>query len=325
MRPDPVPADPVSTAVFVASRARRSGFTLIELLVVIAIIGVLVAMLLPAVQQAREAARRTACTANLANIALGLHNYHQSHGTFPPGSVNDQGPVVNLPKQGYLMGWAVQVLPYLEEPNLYAAVDFREDVDSDANKILSEPDVRPKWLRCPSSPDAGDIGSHYAGSAHDVEAPIAEDNSGVFFLNSRVRIRDIEDGLPHTLLLGEITSSKMLTWASGTRASLRTTGELLNDPRSATAYLDIVRQDDGSLSRQDGNANLPFPKGEMPGNETLSEADLLRVGGYLSFHSGGSNFAFGDGHVRFVGREMDHGVLQLWANRHDGQPVPAFD
>ena len=322
MRPE---FPPPATADLVRFRSRRGGFTLIELLVVIAIIGVLVAMLLPAVQQAREAARRTNCTANLANIALGLHNYNQSHGTFPPGSVDTKGPVVNLPKQGYLMGWAVQVLPYLEEPNLYALIDFQEGVDSDANKILSAAEARPKWLRCPSSPDAGDIGSNYAASAHDVEAPIAEDNNGVFYLNSRTRIRDIDDGLPHTLFLGEVTSSKMLSWASGTRASLRTTGTTLGDLGNASGFLDVIRQEDGSLVRPEANPNVPFPGGALPGEQTYTEADLLKVGGYLSYHGGGANFAFGDGHVRFVGREVDHGVLKLWANRHDGQIVPAFD
>jgi len=303
----------------------RPAFTLIELLVVIAIIGVLIAILLPAVQQARESARRTQCIANLGNIVLAMHNYHQTHGTFPPGSSDLKGPVVNLPKQGYLVGWTVQVLPFLDEPNLYALIDFREGVDSDANKLLRATEVRPRWLNCPSSPESGDIGSNYAGNAHDIEAPIAEDNDGVFYLNSRTRIRDVEDGLPHTLFFGEISSSQLLSWASGTRASLRNMGAPLNSPTSASGYLDVIRQDDGTLARPQPSQALPFPNGTVPGEETLSEADLLRVGGYLSFHTGGANFAFGDGRVRFLGKETDHGVMQLWANRHDGKLVPNFD
>src|ERR1700683_2777381 len=99
----------------VAIRGRRV-FTLIDLLVVIAIIAILIGLLLPAVQKVREAAARAKCQNNLKQIALGLHNYHDSHGTFPKCSAQ-QG--VNLPN----VGWHVFILPYIEQPALYSQID----------------------------------------------------------------------------------------------------------------------------------------------------------------------------------------------------------
>jgi prepilin-type N-terminal cleavage/methylation domain-containing protein len=300
----------------------KSGFTLIELLVVIAIIGVLIALLLPAVQQARESARRTQCTANLANIALALHNYHQSHSLFPPGSVNPTGPITNLHGAGYQYGWAVHILPFLDEGNLYNLIDFQVGVDDDANKILAEPQSRPNLMRCPSSPDPDGPGGNYAACHNDVEAPIDADNNGVFFLNSSVRYGDVKDGLANTLLVGEVNSSAYLTWASGTRASLRNTGVLLNDPSSHGARLDIVRNDDGALVPFSAAAPVYLGASTaLNANVQLTDADLLRTGGFLSWHSAGVNFCFGDGAVRLMSSSFDHTVLQRLANRHDGHVV----
>ncbi len=94
------------------------GFTLIELLVVIAIIAVLIALLLPAVQAVREAARRAQCLNCLMQLGLALQNYESSHEAFPPGVVNDTGPVLDQPK-GYHYGWMVRILPYCEMRNIY--------------------------------------------------------------------------------------------------------------------------------------------------------------------------------------------------------------
>lgn len=304
----------------------RAGFTLVELLVVIAIISILIALLLPAVQSAREGARRMHCLANLGNIALAMHTYHQTHATFPPGSVDAASVVVNLPKQGYCMGWAVQLLPYLDEANLYAATDFSKGVDSSENAPFLATEIsRPAWLNCPSSSESGDIGSNYAGISNDTEAPIADDNHGLLFLNSRVRIRDVKDGLPHTLMLGETSSSRILPWASGTRASLRTMGAVPNSPTSSSWFLDVVYADDGTIIRNDVDRVLPYPMSQIPGEQVLTEADLLKVGGVMSWHTGGSNYAFGDGRATFLSQSTDHGVLQALAHRNDGKLVPSFD
>ena len=97
---------------------RTHGFTLIELLVVIAVIGILVSLLLPAVQQARAAARRTQCKNKLKQIGLAIHNYHDVHKTFPMGSTSDQLPGA--------WGMMAQLLPYLEMSNTYNLIDFEE-------------------------------------------------------------------------------------------------------------------------------------------------------------------------------------------------------
>ncbi|MGV2334987.1 MAG UNVERIFIED_CONTAM: DUF1559 domain-containing protein [Planctomycetaceae bacterium] len=108
-----------------ALRAQGRGFTLIELLVVIAIIAILVALLLPAVQQAREAARRTQCKNNLKQLGLALHNYHDTHGRFPPTQIMTAylGPN-NTSPQPRNHTWVSLVLPFLEQANLYQSINF---------------------------------------------------------------------------------------------------------------------------------------------------------------------------------------------------------
>ncbi len=107
------------------SIARRSppGFTLIELFVTISVIALLIALLLPAVQQAREGARRLQCRNNLNQMGIALHNYQHAHGLLPPGCVNPTGPVLTGVR-GYKIGWVVQILPFMEERSLYQTVDF---------------------------------------------------------------------------------------------------------------------------------------------------------------------------------------------------------
>src|SRR5512136_477151 len=97
---------------------KNRAFTLVELLVVIAIIGILIALLLPAVQAAREAARRSSCLNNLTQLGLAVQNYEMARRTYPPGTINETGPIVNQPT-GYHMSWLVQILPYMEEGNVF--------------------------------------------------------------------------------------------------------------------------------------------------------------------------------------------------------------
>ena len=205
------------------------GFTLVELLVVIAIIGILIGMMLPAVQAARESARRSQCTSNLAQLILAVHSYESAHGVYPPGTVNDKGPIRNEPK-GLHHNWIVHILPYIEEGNAYHQIDQSASVYAPKNAPVRQLTI--PLLQCPSEAAQtwnGSGASSYAGSHHDVEAPIDVDNNGVFFLNSRLGYDDIRDGTSHTIFLAEKRLDwSDLGWMSGTRATLRNTGTPIN-------------------------------------------------------------------------------------------------
>src|SRR5262245_6864623 len=283
-------------------RIRPRGFTLVELLVVIAIIGVLVALLLPAVQAAREAARRTACINNTTQLGLSLHSYEFHFETLPPGVTNPDGPIRNEP-QGIHVSWIVKVLPYLEQMAVYRRFDQAAGAYADANTEMRA--VRISVLNCPSDPlpylnDAKTIArSGYAGCHHDVEAPIDKDNHGLLFLNSNVRYSQIYDGSTVTILVSEaLGSPDNLGWVSGTRATLRNTSAI--------------------------EAGQPYVPGPGGAKDEKEKAGSLFVGGFGSYHPGGVNVGFADGSTRFVNRLIEPKVLRLLGHRADGEIVKPF-
>jgi prepilin-type processing-associated H-X9-DG protein len=169
---------------------------------------------------------------------------------------------------------------------------FNQTLGTYADENKRARSQRIPFLLCPSSPapPVPNVGqTNYVGCHHDSESPIAADNNGVFFLNSRLRLAEIEDGTSSTIFLGEVLHPDALGWASGTRASLRNTGTF-----------------DGMT------APIANPLA-TPANS------ILYVGGFGSWHTGGANFAFGDGSVRFMSCNMDPIVYTKLGSRADGQ------
>ena len=308
----------------VRRRSPSRGFTLIELLVVIAIIAVLVALLLPAVQASREAARRLQCVNNLMQIGIALKNYENAFESLPSGVVNPTGPIVEAPK-GYHFNWITQILPYLDAKPVYRRLDFNADLYAPQNGTARA--VMLNVLICPSSPQTfrmartgpnppvgGDPAlTSYAGCYNDAEAPIDVKNNGVLFLNSRVRYEDVEDGASNTIYIGEkIAEDTELGWASGTRATLRNVGWGISTTSPPITSVPGAP----AVDEPEGQAN-PKPAGKAA-NKAAGEVKTPVVGWFGSKHSGGANFGFGDGSVRFLKNSISSKVFALLGNRADG-------
>ncbi len=274
----------------------RPAFTLVELLVVIAIIGILIGMLLPAVQQVREAARRTSCANNLAQLGLALHNYEFSTEHLPAGVLNEDGPI-NTEEIGQHVGFLVQLLPYIEQFGIANNFDIAAGTYAAANAPARQM-VIPTYL-CPSSANAklnlaGTAAlTNYAGCHHSVETQIDVDNNGLLFLNSKIRYGQIADGTCNTILVGEIFPDLSdLGWASGTRASLRNTSAMLN------------------------------AKQRRAGQGIVDSIEF--VGGFGSSHPGGAQFCLASGAVRLLEFSIDPTLFENLGNRADGAMMGDF-
>lgn len=269
---------------------KRTGFTLVELLVVIAIIGVLIALLLPAVQAAREAARRTECFNNQKQLGLAIHNHHDTLRRLPPGW---HAPA-NDPDGAPGWAWSAHLLPFMEQENLHDLVQLNVHIVSSANQTARET-VLDQFV-CPSdAPDSemvtlGPITvarSNYVAvfGDHEIEDH-PDDGHGAFFLNSRLQFRSITDGLSNTYFVGE-RSSKM----------------------GGSTWTGVVTDADEALARVVGSA-------DHPPNDDHGHLD-----DFGSYHPTGANFLMGDGSVRFVSETIDEDVYKAFATRAGGEVV----
>lgn len=194
----------------------RKAFTLVELLVVIAIIGILIGMLLPAVQSVREAARRSSCSNNARQLVLANLNFESTHGLLPPGVVDDDD---NL-RDAKHSGW-IYLLPYLDGGNVFDRYDLLSDWRSTGNVDLAA-SYAPKFLNCPSSPSLVEQNGGFQIAASDYALSKGPDgflyrrqrSVGMFDVNAETSLADVRDGLSNSLMLGEAVSDPNLDGAA---------------------------------------------------------------------------------------------------------------
>lgn len=293
---------------------RRYGFTLVELLVVIAIIGVLIALLLPAVQQAREAARRMQCTNNLKQIGLALHNYHDTYGSFPSGAIKPQtAPSMPSWSQGGHAGWAwsALILPFVEQSALHEQLGVSKGTSPYANPTLARTVL--DAYRCPSdvAPDYNtrswwgkktDDGYEAASSSYKAmnshSYPIETSHAtGAFYINSSTSFRDITDGTSNTLAVSEVGYRNDLNPTGGVWiASIAANSSNARDAMMDNMLGGSVRINEVSRARLNHAAY---------GIQEWAEPYMIMTAPD-SYHPGGINAVQFDGSVVFLSETIDH-------------------
>ncbi len=205
----------------------RLAFTLVELLVVIAIIAVLVGLLLPAVQAAREAARKASCKNNLHQIGLALHGYHDTHRTLPTGCIEWRS--YGSPKVRRQFAWSALLLPFLEQQNLHAQIDF--NVPFDAPKNAPAAATRLSVYECPTADNRQLIRgqSDYGGLFGEMMVDRTQDD-GMFLYERSIAFRDVTDGLSNTMAVSEDVGGPDSEWINGRNVFVQSGG--INDPKA---------------------------------------------------------------------------------------------
>lgn len=277
----------------------RRGFTLIELLVVIAIIAILIGLLLPAVQKVREAAARLKCTNNLKQMGIGLHAYHDANRTLPAG-YTPSGTFTYT-------GWQLQLLPYIEQGPLWnqsLAYLQANPGNTDTNAFPACGVPIPMFI-CPSNtrPTIFTYGgvnyelSSYMGCA-GTTSRVSVTGDGVLFSSSSVRLTDITDGTSNTIAIGErpVTGDFYYGWGFAPYGSGMGDGDTVLGTRDAG-----VASTMGDLA-----TNVGLQPAKNP-NDT-AEIDGAH---FWSFHTGGANFLYSDGSVRFLQYSADSVLPQL--------------
>lgn len=319
----------------------QAGFTLVELLVVIAIIGILVALLLPAVQAAREAARRSACLNNFKQTGLALLSYESSWKALPPGMAATRKQCPGLPDlpSSVAWGWGTYILPYIEQQAIYDKIDFKirgsishppnfQALGHQVNTYLCPSTPRSdSWVECCSglqnggSPSDDVRESNMAGVADSVEMycfrgshmtlDMRIDANGVLYNHSSTKLAEVSDGTSNTLMLGEITGGRSIHPSEGEgwigqywfNEGIQDISEGINGP--------------GSVPGGRDEATSPFD-GTSGGNRHVQYR--IEVG-FSSFHVGGAHFVLADGSAHYISEDIDQLVLAALTTRSGGESI----
>jgi len=304
--------------------SKRRAFTLVELLVVIAIIGVLIALLLPAVQQAREAARRMQCSNNMKQLGLALHNYHDVHKSFPPGQIATNR-----------LNWQALILPMIEQSALHDALNeagaFIGRTGSTADPVWhNNPDIISTGATplaetvitgymCPSDPSdelnerlrstdmthpgtyakSNYVGAYTAALYDDTGAKV-EDRPATFYEDSDVKFRDMTDGTSNTLIVGERCGK------SPFRASMWIGWHNLDGPLTHSHKFMVWTR----INRVSNDTQYPI---NGSGEFAVS-----------SLHPGGALCLFGDGSVRFLTETIELQTYAALGTKDGGEVIEEF-
>jgi prepilin-type N-terminal cleavage/methylation domain-containing protein len=338
--------------------APKTGFTLVELLVVIAIIGVLMGLLLPAVQMAREAARRTSCQNNVRQLGLAVMNYESARSKFPPGytqaRINAAGQVWT---GGSTSGFTFQghsvfyyLLPYLEQSNVYDNMDPRVMVNNRVtDPTLNRAATVLRMLICPSDQLTGESERHTNGEYYGMTSykanggtrPIfatSSTNDGMFMafgpaarkapsapIGKELRIAEVMDGLSNTILFGERFHQDDNFDSFTTQAGWNSGSTIRTWARWYPAGGDAGLGNIMGGAFAPINYRTPWRHGESGAPTTQGAWFVfqdLRLSAFGSGHPGGASFTMGDGSTRFISDELPQTVLALYCQRADNEIIP---
>jgi prepilin-type N-terminal cleavage/methylation domain-containing protein/prepilin-type processing-associated H-X9-DG protein len=305
------------------SLRRRLGFTIVELLVVIAIIGVLVSLLLPAVQAAREAGRRVQCQNHLKQLGVALHNYHDTLKAFPPSHL----------AAPWRHNWAPFLFPYLEQQNLQDVYNWSAHWYSPANQSAINVHVEVLW--CPSAPGGPDrtdqLGGGLTAATSDFAPPTGvapavkqsglipqtQNLTGALRPNQKTAMSDIRDGTSNTLVFAEDAGRPTFYIASGLGPPNNNPGAgnlpVINGRVQGAGWADFVNSIPLHSSLPDG-LTMPGPCGINCTNN--NEA--------FGFHPGGVNIVFCDGSVRLVQENIGLAVYAALITKAGREPIGGF-